>query len=138
MRKNQLDSGHNCFPWDPPNKREIGIALEGAYVIALKTLGQKWVERNIAPTPGQNKSDFMKRGLGLEQDRLIHVDRVIYLAEFLDRLANVKNFTSKLKDLKTNLLRRHSLSFRSRRAFTPSRCYSNLSCQRMSKERITI
>ena len=92
------------FPWDPTNKREIGIALEGAYVIALKTLGQKWVERNIAPTPEQNKSDFMKRGLSLEQDRLIHVDRVIYLAEFLDRLANVKNFTSKLKDLKTKSL----------------------------------
>jgi hypothetical protein len=92
------------FPTDPESKLQIDIALRGAITILTKTLGEKWADRYVSPTPGQSDSGFLKRGLTSDIERLTYVDRIMMLAEFLNVLSELKNFQSKVKDLRTKSL----------------------------------
>ena len=92
------------FPGDPESKVKIDVALRGAISILMKTLGEKWADRYVSPTPGRSDSGFLKRGLSSDIERLTYIDRLMMLAEFLNGLSELKNFDSKVKDLRTKSL----------------------------------
>lgn len=92
------------FPGDPESKVQIDVAVRGAISILMKTLGEKWADRYVSPTPGRSDSGFLKRGLSSDIERLTYMDRIMMLAEFLDVLSELKNFESKVKDLRTKSL----------------------------------
>lgn len=75
----------------------------GAYRVLYRTLGDDWCEKNISPTL-EKDAGFMKRALETEDERLKHVDRIIFLAEYVNRLRGVENFGDKLSDLRTKNL----------------------------------
>jgi hypothetical protein len=103
-QQNIKSSIRQRYPNDPETKIRISEALEGSYLVVLKTLGETWANKNFSPTPNKTNPGFMRRGLSTEQERLEHVDRVVMLAEFIDKLWDVPNFSDKLRDLQTKSL----------------------------------
>jgi hypothetical protein len=88
------------YPTDPPDLTRLSEIHIAAYRVIALTLGVEWCERIVKPLVNVSGSDFLRRGIASNDESLRHVDRVIYLAEYLTCLAPVPNFHAKVEDLR--------------------------------------
>ena len=90
---------HN--PDAPPDFIRLAEIHVAAYEVLRQTLGTEWCDKVVKPLSQKATRDFSRRDLASPNDRLAHVDRVIFLAEYLASLASVPNFEAKVVDLRT-------------------------------------
>ena len=88
------------YPRDPLDKIRLSEIHIAAYQVIGLTLGVEWCDRMVKPLVTAPVNDFLRRGIASRDDSLRHVDRIIYLAEYLTRLSTVPNFNEKVKDLR--------------------------------------
>ena len=85
---------------ESPEKVRSSEIHIGAYRVLALTLGRPWCDQHLRPL-GKGNSGFLKRSLATPEDSLKHADRVIHLAEYVNRLQGVPNFDRKIADLRT-------------------------------------
>lgn len=87
------------YPNDPPTLIRLSEIHIAAYRVIANVLGGEWCDRKVKPLAATSPTDFLRRRIASPDESLRHVDRVIYLAEYLTCLKSLPNFDGKLQDL---------------------------------------
>lgn len=88
------------YPDASPDEIRLSEIHVAAIRVLAQTLGREWCDQAIKPLAQVGEHDFLHRNLADRNDSLMHVDRVIYLAEYLTCLSPMPNFEAKVQDLR--------------------------------------